>query len=85
MVGFREVIDFLYNKYIYLCVDIFQFNLASVICLHTVKWSNSSIWPIDGALTDQSRPGSNDNERILHIPQGSRIGVSPLNAVECHK
>ena len=47
-----------------------QFN----ICLHSVWMSNSSIWPIDktlwGATTPgQGEPGSNDNERVLHIPQ----------------
>ena len=29
MVGFREVIDFLYNKYIYLCIDNFIGKLLS--------------------------------------------------------
>ena len=38
----------------------------------------SSIWPIDrtllGATTlDQSGPGSDDNERVLHIPQDFSI------------
>ena len=46
-----------------------SFNLI-VICLHTVF----SIWPIDrtlsGATTPgQSEPGSNGNERVLHILQ----------------
>ena len=40
--------------------------------------SNSSIWPIDRTLSgatspDQSGPGSNGNERVLHIPQSSSI------------
>ena len=44
-------------------------NLSSAICLHTF-----SIWPIDGTLScsttlGQSWPGSNINERVLHIPQ----------------
>ena len=45
--------------------------------------SNSSIWFIDktlsGATTlDQSGPGSNVNEGVLHFPQGSSItGASP--------
>ena len=39
---------------------------------------NSSIWPIDGALTgattpDQSGPGNNDNEGVLYILQTSRL------------
>ena len=61
------------------------FHLTSVICLHTVKcfkygkWLNSSTWPTDGTWTGtaslgQSGPGSNDNERILHIFQNSSIG-----------
>ena len=48
-------------------------NLTSVICLHTV----CSIWFIDRTLSGtntqgQSRPGSNDNEGVLHIPQSSK-------------
>ena len=45
--------------------------------------SNRSIWPIDrtlsGATTPgQSKPGSDSNERVLHIPQSSSItGTSP--------
>ena len=40
--------------------------------------SNSSIWPIDKTLSGatipgQSRPGSDDNKRVLHIPQSSSI------------
>ena len=39
---------------------------------------NSSIWSIDETLTGttnlgESQPGSNDNERVLHIPQSSNI------------
>ena len=45
-----------------------------------------SIYPIDGTLTGattpgQSGPGINGNERVLHIPQGSRNGTSPPDAV----
>ena len=41
---------------------------------------------INETLTDtttlgQSKPVSNGNERILHIPQDSRIGASPSDAV----
>ena len=44
-----------------------QFNLTSVICLHTVKCKNRPIlsieWILRGAATPgQSRPGSNGNE-----------------------
>ena len=50
-----------------------QFNLKSVICLLIVKWSNSSIQPIDGILIgttvpSQGGPGSNGNDGVLHIP-----------------
>ena len=58
--------------------------------------SNSSIWPIDktlsGATTQgQNGPGSNDNEKVLHIPQSSRTGASlsdcfvlhPRHLLEC--
>ena len=45
------------------------------------KWLNSSIWPIDGTLIgmtnpSQSRPGSNGNDGVLHIPQSSSTGAS---------
>ena len=41
----------------------------------------SNVWSIDGILSDattpgQSEPGSNGNERILHIPQSSKTEVS---------
>ena len=45
--------------------------------------SNSSSWPIDSIQSDvttpdQSRPGSDGNEEVLHIPQNSSItGASP--------
>ena len=44
--------------------------------------SNSSIGPIDrtlsGALTQgQSEAGSNANERVLHVPQSFKTGISP--------
>ena len=59
-----------------------QFNLTPVICLHTVKWLNSFILPIDGTLigtttSSQSGPGNNDNEEILHIPQSSSLIRAP--------
>ena len=47
----------------------------------------SSIQPIDRALSGattsgQSRPGSNGNEGVLHIPQSSSItGTSPLDCL----
>ena len=35
-------------------------NLTSDICLHTVKWLNSSDWPRDGTLTGNTTPGRVD-------------------------
>ena len=63
-----------------------QFNLSSIICLHTVKWLKSSIWFIDGALTDTTtsgpiKPDNNNNEGVLHIPQSSGTGASPSDTV----
>ena len=63
-----------------------QFNLISVICLHTGKWLKSSIWFIYGTLTStttpgQSEPGSNGNEGVLHIPQSFRTGASPSDSL----
>ena len=50
-----------------------QFNVAYVICLHSVELSNSSIWPIDrilsGTTPRESRPENDGNERVLRIPQ----------------
>ena len=45
-----------------------QFNLALVICLHTVYTSNSSIQPIDRIPPGTTSPGSNGIEKLLHIP-----------------
>ena len=44
--------------------------------------SNISIWPFDKTLPyaitpGQSGPESNDNEKLLHILQISKAGVSP--------
>ena len=46
----------------------------------------SSTWFIDGMLTvtstlEQSRLGSDGNEGVLHIPQNSKTGSSPSDAV----
>ena len=56
-------------RYCYLILTI-QFNIS----LHTVKWLNSSIWPIDWTLTGatplvKSGPGSNGNEGVPRILQ----------------
>ena len=50
------------------------------------KQLSSSIWPIEGTLTGiitpgQSGPGSNSNERVLHIPQNSKTEASPSNGL----
>ena len=55
--------------------------------LHTVKWLNSFILPIDGTLAGaatpgQNEPGSNDNEGVLYIPQ--YYILKPSDAVKFH-
>ena len=50
------------------------FNSTTAICLHTVKWLNSCIWPQDGILTgtttlELSGPESYGNEGVFHIPK----------------
>ena len=70
-------------KYCYVTLTI-HFN--SVIYQHIVKWLNSSIWPIDGTLIStiilgHSWSGSNGNESAIYIPQNSRAGASPSDAV----
>ena len=47
---------------------------------------NSSIWSIDGTLTNitipsQSEPGSNGNEELFHIPQISMSGALPSDGL----
>ena len=39
---------------------------------------------IPATTLSQSGYGINGNEGVLHIPQNSRIGASPLDAVSCH-
>ena len=58
--------------------------------MHRVNWLNSYILPIDGTLIDsttlgQGGRGSNGNERALHIPQSSRIGISPSDGLESYQ
>ena len=69
--------------------QVLQFNTNSSI--FTLKYStiNNSIWPIYGTLTATTTPGqngpeSNDNEGVHHIPQSSRTGLSPSDAVLCY-
>ena len=55
---------------------------TDIYCLHTVKWLNSSIWPIDRTKTDTTTPGqsgsgSNDNVGVLYILLSSRTRTSP--------
>ena len=56
-----------------------QFMKTSVICLYTVKWSNSSISNNLGTVTpSQNEPGSDGNEGVLRVPRSSSItGASP--------
>ena len=54
--------------------------------LNVYKSSDSTIWPIDGTLTDtttpsQSWPKSKDNEKLHHIPQHSRTEAAPSDPV----
>ena len=61
---------------------------AKTVLFQVIQFSISkqlnSIWPIDRTLSSattpsQSKPGSNGNERVLRILQGSSItGTSPL-------
>ena len=57
---------------------------------NTLLFTNSCFGlfnPLDGTLCTgattpaQSGPGSNGNEGVLHIPQGSRTGTSPPDAL----
>ena len=52
--------------------------------------SNYSIWLIDrtlsgAATSDQSGPGRDGNENVLHIPQSSRTGTSLSDAFESYQ
>ena len=52
--------------------------ILSIYYLSTVKWSNSSIWPIDRTLSGATTPGqsglgTNGNVAVVHIPQSSSI------------
>ena len=60
-----------------------QFSLTSIICLHTIKWSHSSIWLKDATTTlgQSGGPGSNGNKEVLHIPQTSRTGAIALDGL----
>ena len=48
-----------------------------------VKWSNSSIWPIDKTISGTTTPESS-NEGVFHNPQISCSKASPLDAIFCH-
>ena len=65
--------------------------MSKIIIINIIlnKWLNSSIWHIDETLPGtinlaKSGLESNDNERVLHIAQSSRNGITLFNAVECH-
>ena len=60
---------------------------SDAVCCHTQE--TSFIWSIDETLRgtttpDQSGPGSNVNEGVLHIPQSSKTEASPSDAISCH-
>ena len=55
--------------------------------MQKLKKEEELIWPINGTLTGSIAPipretGNNGNERVLHIPQICRTGVSLSNGVE---
>ena len=57
-----------------------------VICLLTVKMSNSAIRPIDMIQSGSTTPGqserrSNGNEEVLHIPQISDARALPSDRI----
>ena len=57
-----------------------------MILLNTNNFLNRTIQFIDGALTgantpSQSEPGSNDNEKALHIPQSSKTAFLPSDTI----
>ena len=69
------------NPFLYIETVLFQ------AIQFSVSTQFSSIWPMGRTLSgatipDQSGPGSNDNEGVLHIPQSSSIsGASPSNCL----
>ena len=61
-------------------MEYLQFNLTSAIFLRTVKWLNSSIWPIDETLSgtitpSQSGPRSNGDEGVHDILKDWRLSI----------
>ena len=72
------------------CIYIFVVASKEFLFAHSpikYKWFiNKSMTIINGILTgtitpDQSGPGSNGNEGVLHTPQIPRTGTLPTNAV----
>ena len=58
-----------------------RLNLAQVIYFPTVKWSNSSIWAIDGTLTETNTPvlsgtGNSGNEELLDNPKPPELKLT---------
>ena len=69
-------------QFIISIVFVFKQLNAKIVLFQTIQFSIStlfsSIWPIDRTLSGvatpgQSGPGSNSNERVIHIPQSSSI------------
>ena len=57
--------------------------------LHTVKWSKSSIWPIDRSLWGTTTLGQSGSERkgdevVLHVAQSSCTAASQSDELLCH-
>ena len=71
--------------------DSYLIKHQSIVCIKLncsmlSKWLRGSIWPTHGILIGittpgQSEPGSNGNERGLHIPPNSWTGASPSDAI----
>ena len=57
-------------------------DLTPVICLHisVFYWTHRKNYTVT-ASPGQSGPDNNGNEEILHIPQISKAGASPLEEI----
>ena len=85
------VILFLNHSFTVKCLQVSLFNTnnsikKAAICLHTAKWSISSIWPIDGTLSStttpsQSEPESNGNEGVISFLQSYKTEASRLDGL----
>ena len=94
IIGYLTPNPFLYIKTV--LFQTIQFSISTVSMSKTVLFQAiqftislqfSSIWPTDRTLSGantqgQSRSGSNVNERVIYIPQSSRItGTSPWDCL----